>query len=65
MNGTIKLDGKTFMYIPVNPTADTDELADQSQRLMFIHRRDESHLFIASRGTLYSGWVLGTHIVEI
>ena len=51
-------------YEIVIPQADTDELANSGDRLIFQHERlhGESKLSIVPTGVLTSGWVLGVFI---
>jgi hypothetical protein len=49
-------------YIPMKPVADNEELALAGDRLMFRHGSPTlpaSEMFVAHKGQLTSGWVLG------
>ena len=48
-------------YNPVDPQADSVELSEKGDRLMFRHNAKQGfpNLFIAPKGELTSGWVLG------
>lgn len=47
-------------YHPIPPQADNDELADKGDRLILKHVIcQEPKIFVAPKGTLYAGWVIG------
>lgn len=49
-------------YAPtVPPESDTQELAEQGERLMLRHNRaTDPEIFVAERGIQHAGWVIGT-----
>ena len=63
----ITIDNTEYEYFPVTPRADSPELADDSARLMFRHNSGTapSSIFIAYKGTMSSGWVLGTQVQRV
>lgn len=47
-------------YEPVDPQADSDELAAQGDRLLLYHDRGgEPLMYVAKRGEVNAGWVIG------
>lgn len=51
-----------FAYYPVDPVPDNDRLA-QHMRLMLLHdMKTGPYLFIAKRGELTAGWVVGVGV---
>ena len=51
---------KNRPYTPTKPTPDDTESCDTFDRLMLRHNReDQPELFIAPRGELTAGWVVG------
>ena len=59
----IQIKDKWVTYKPIVPCADTDELANESARLMLYHDRKETLIFVAGKEDFCSGWVLGTWAV--
>lgn len=47
------------VYRPVQPGADNEAWAEEGRRLMFAHGTRDLEFFVAPKGVLTSGWVIG------
>lgn len=46
-------------YTPIDPTPDTDELAESGARIVLYHSPHGSHIAVAAKGEMHAGWVVG------
>lgn len=61
---TAKCTFEDRFYTPIDPQADSDQLAEQGDRLMLYHLPwGNPKLFVAKQHELSGGWVIGMMVM--